>query len=353
MGLSVGIAGVSGYSGGELLRLLSFHPEFEIVWAGGKESAGCEIREVHPWLTTKSANSKAPALRIEALDNVTNLSGLDLLFLSLPAGESSRFLASLGERRPSKVVDIGPDFRLSAEQYKKWYGGEHPLAEELNQWIYGFTEAYRDKIASARHVANPGCYAIAALIALYPIVGELSLGGALFVDGKSGLSGAGRTAETRLQLSEATEDTTPYAVFGHRHQPEIEGVLQSLNPDTSVIFVPHLVPMARGLLVTAYAPLQSRKSSEFLLELYSSFYERAPFVTVSKEPPHTKAVRGSNYAVVSTAIQSGGGNGSHVAVLTAAIDNLGKGAAGSAIQNANVMFGFDETLGLQTPGLWP
>lgn len=353
MGFTVGVAGVSGYTGGEVVRLVSLHPDFDLGWVGGHGSAGRELRRVHPWLEVMPGGSTVAKMAINPLDDGVDLSGLDLLFVSLPAGESSAFLAALGGSRPARVVDIGPDFRLSAESFEEWYGKEHPLASELDEWIYGFTEAFRSRVAGARYVANPGCYATAALTALYPLAKERMLSGCVYIDGKSGLSGAGRGTADYLLLSEATEDASPYAVGGHRHHPEIEGTLRGIHPETSVVFVPHLVPMARGLLVTAYAPLRSRATAETVAELYLEVYASEPFVAVSEDPPHTKSVRGANSAVVHTAVQASGSEGNTVAIVTAAIDNLGKGAAGSAVQNANVMVGVDETAGLCFPGIWP
>lgn len=344
---------MSGYSGGEMLRLLVGHPAFEVCWLGGDTSSGLPLSEVHAWIESYPAAYELSGMEVQSIGATEDLSGLDVLFTCLPAGESSRLLASLGSRGPARVIDLGPDFRLPEKTYTKWYGKDHPLKEELGEWVYGFTEGYRCRIAKARYVANPGCYAYAALLALYPLAKQGVIEGRVFLDGKSGLSGAGRVVERRLLLSEAAEDTVAYAVGGHRHQPEIEHVLEDLCGPVSVVFVPHLVPMTRGLLVTAYVPLRSGITSESVLRAFSDSYEKEPFIAIVSAPPHTKVVRGSNMAAVHVVVREDEVGGGVVAVVTVAIDNLGKGAAGSAVHNANVMLGLDETAGLDRMPLWP
>ncbi|MER3521320.1 MAG: N-acetyl-gamma-glutamyl-phosphate reductase [Acidimicrobiia bacterium] len=348
-----GIAGVSGYAGGEILRLLACHPYLEIAWVGGEASTGTTLAELHPWLHESLDDRGLPRMKVQGVSESLDLSGLDLLFTCLPAGESSRYLAKLGAKTPDRIVDVGPDFRLPEETHLLWYGFSRPEEAGTGEWVYGFTEAYRSVISAAKRVANPGCYAYAALLALYPLAKEKVIRGEIFIDGKSGLSGAGRGAEKRLLLSEATENTVAYAVEGHRHQPEIEMVLEDLCGATMVVFVPHLVPMARGLMVTAYVPLSPDIGAETVSAIYSEIYAGEPFVAMTSAPPNTKAVRGSNMAAIHVAVRQRGNEGFKVAVATVAIDNLGKGAAGSAIHNANVMLGLDETAGLSSWGLWP
>ncbi len=311
------------------------------------------MTEVHPWMASLPNSEAFANLRLSSIEDSHDLSGLDLLFLSLPAGESSAFLEALGSGRPVRAVDLGPDFRLPASLFERHYARSHPLAGELDRWVYGFTEALRDKVADSRWVANPGCYAIAALIGLYPLARAGAIEGRVYVDGKSGLSGAGRKAEYRLLLSEGYEDVVAYSVGGHRHLPEIQTILEDVASPVSITFVPHLVPMARGLLVTCCVPVSASLGADELTELYSSAYGSEPFVHVVGEPPHTKAVRGTNAALVHAALQGSDGAKAAVAVVTVAIDNLGKGAAGSAVQNANLMLGLEETTGLQAAALWP
>lgn len=349
MGIRTGIAGASGYAGAELLRLLELHPEFEVVWAGASSSAGDLIGRHAPGLFVLEDLSLS--------DVATGIpGGLELLFLALPPGEAAGILASM-DSRPKWIVDLGADFRhRDPETYKAWYGLDHPVPKELDQWAYGLTEWNREAIGAATRVANPGCYPTAALLGLLPLAREgLLADGPLFVDGKSGLSGAGRSTVRQHAFSEAHGDVSVYALEGHRHLPEIEDQLALLGGDGAlpvagrITFVPHLVPMARGLMDTMLLSLASGITQPVLDDVFRSAYSGSKFVHYVDSPPHSKAVLGSNSALVASSVDGRTGS----AVVICAIDNLVKGAAGQAIQNANLMTGIEESTGLPKMGIWP
>jgi N-acetyl-gamma-glutamyl-phosphate reductase len=366
MSVRVAIAGVSGYTGSELFRLVSEHPSFEVAWVGGEKSAGKKLSEVLPWLSTSApgrseAGTKFDRLTVEPLSDIANAAkDVDLVFLALPAGIGGGIANEIAGVSQAKVVDLGPDFRLPQPLYERWYKRPHPAPALLEQgpdgaWIYGFTEALRDQIRKARFVANPGCFALASLIGLWPLARAGILSEAsVIIDGKSGLSGAGRSAEQRLLLAEGFEDVCAYATAGHRHLPEITRFFSSEcggASSTSVTFVPHLVPMSRGLLVTCYVVGREIPPYEEVLDTYQTCYGQETFVQLVDEPPHTKGVRGTNSAALNVVVQET--EGQRGIVVTVAIDNLGKGAAGSAVQNANLMAGLEEDCGLSRMALWP
>lgn len=349
MKIPTGVAGASGYTGAELVRLLQSHPNFDLVWAGAASSAGDRI------------GAQAPGLF--ALDDLVLgdiaagiPEGIELLFMALPSGEAAAMFAD-GRVEARWVVDLGADFRhKEPEKYEAWYGSAHPAPELLDQWAYGLSEWNRAEIEASNRIANPGCYSTAALLALLPIVGGgLLADGSIFVDGKSGVSGAGRSAARQHTFSEAYGDVSPYALAGHRHLPEIEDQLAALargepiSTSGRVVFVPHLVPMARGLVDTCFVPVSSHLSQADLDDAFEEAYEDSPFVKYVGEPPHSKSVGASNCALVSAARDVR----TDSAVVVCAIDNLVKGAAGQAIQNANLMTGLPEVTGLPTIGMWP
>ena len=247
------------------------------------------------------------------------------------------------------VVDIGADFRLrDPDAYATWYGAAHPAPQLLDQAVYGLTEWCREALRGARLVANPGCYPTAALLALMPFARAEALVGEVVVDAKSGISGAGRGAGADYLFTELAESTRAYGLGGHRHRPEIEQGLAAAGATPTVTFVPHLVPQSRGLLATCYLTLADDLDDDALAALLRGAYEAEPFVHVSDEPPATKQATGSNHAFVHARRV-----GERRAVVLAVIDNLGKGAAGQAIQNMNVALGLDETAGLGGLGLHP
>ncbi len=336
--MKVGIINVTGYTGVELARLLFQHPEVELASVTGRSAAGRKLEEVFPHLTGID-------LTIEAEPG-----DVELVFSAMPHKESAKEVIPLLERG-IKVVDISADFRLKdASEYERWYGFTHPAPKLLKEAVYGLPELYRSKIASAKLVANPGCYPTGAILALAPAVKASVIEPNIIIDSKSGVSGTGRTLSLLSHFSEANEDVSAYALEGHRHLPEIVQELKLLNPQTpSVTFVPHLVPMTRGILTTCYARLASGKSEKKLKELYLDFYKDEPFVRVASSPPHTKYTWGSNFCLVYPTIDHRTGR----LVVISCIDNLVKGASGQAIQNMNLMLGLPETSGLQALSVFP
>jgi N-acetyl-gamma-glutamyl-phosphate reductase len=285
------------------------------------------------------------------------LSGVDLAFSAMPHQESAKEVIPLLDRG-IKVIDISADFRLKeAAEYQSWYGFTHPAPQLLKQAVYGLAELYRSQVASAQLVANPGCYPTGAILALAPMVKENLIEPDIIIDSKSGISGAGRTLSSKTHYSEANEDVTAYGLDGHRHLPEIVQELGLLYPERllSVTFVPHLIPMTRGILTTAYASLTSskvvasEKGKAELKQLYMDFYKDEPFVKITEFPPHTKHTWGSNRCLIYPAIDPR----TERLIVISCIDNLVKGAVGQAIQNMNLMLGLPETTGLQALAVYP
>jgi N-acetyl-gamma-glutamyl-phosphate reductase len=328
----VGIVGVSGYGGGELLRLIAGHPSFELAYVAGEASAGQGLAQRFPWLAGRDEG----ALVIQPFDP-EKLPGIDLLFVSLPTGKSRDPLARVP--KTLKIVDLGGDHRF------------------VDGWTYGLTElpGQREQIARAVRLANPGCYPAAALLALAPLVKERLVElDAIVIDAKSGVTGAGRGGASALGYAETNEDLFAYGLGSHPHVPEIETALAQLGgAKASVAFTAHLVPMSRGLLATCYARAHGAANAKQIHEAASALYRDEPFVRVVAPDtgvgPHTGWATGSNFAFVAYAINSQTG----LVVALAAIDNLGKGAAGQALQNANLMTGQPESAGLLALALRP
>ena len=330
----VSIVGATGYTGGELLRILLRHPGIRVTHATSETFAGKNLSSVHPDLLGR-CGLVAEKLNVRAVARDT-----DAAFLCLPHGRSAdtakRFL-DLGVR----VIDLSADFRLkSLPGYRKWYGSAHPHPRLVPEAVYGLPEIHRRKIAGARLVANPGCYATASILALLPLAksGRIKPG-SVVIDAKSGVSGAGRKVEARYLFCETNENFLAYAVGRHRHAPEIEQELGA-----QVTFVPHLLPVNRGILVTAYADLKSPDSNAGLSELYRDFYRGEAFVKVLSPGafPELRAVQNSNFCHIGVATAARGRR----AVVVGVIDNLGKGASGQAVQNMNILLGMDEKSGL-------
>ncbi|MGD0138124.1 MAG: N-acetyl-gamma-glutamyl-phosphate reductase [Tepidisphaeraceae bacterium] len=324
MSIRVGIAGISGYGGGELLRLCAGHPAFEIVYAAGETSAGQKLVERFPGISPKLAD------QVIRKWEPASLPKLDLLFASLPTGQSKAALAAVPPG--VRIVDVGGDHRY------------------VDGWTYGLADVWPEKIRPAIRVANPGCYPSAALLAMAPIVaGGLADIRQIIIDAKSGISGAGRGGgEAKLGFAEVNEDVCAYGLPQHPHVPEITAAVLQLarKSETKIIFTPHLIPMTRGILATCY--LAGKATTAQCLESARKFYADRPFVRVVDQLPHSKWATGSNLVFVSYVVA-----GDNVIVALGAIDNLGKGAAGQAVQNANLMFGLPETSGLEGTGLWP
>ena len=343
MGYRIGIYGASGFAGGELIRLVDGHPDMDIEVLAGKSSAGSALGEVHPQL---SGGDRV----LRALDPALG-EGLDLAFLALPHGASAVLAMQLIDRGV-KVADLGSDFRLdSPARYEEAYGGGHPHPDQLGRWAYGIPELFGDMIRGVDRVAVPGCYPTSAILALGPLLeAGLVAPSPIIVDSMSGVSGAGRGAKPHLTFGAVDEGVVAYGVLTHRHRPEIEqGLEQASGQAPTVLFTPHLVPMQRGILSTCHAALSDGVSGSDVREALDAAYSSAPFVDVLDRPPQTRWVVGSNRCALSPHVDSRTGT----AVVLSAIDNLMKGAAGQAVQCANLMLGLDEAAGLPADGWMP
>lgn len=340
---SVAILGASGYAGGELIRFVDNHPHFEVLFLGAYRRAGQTLSTVHPQL---SGGERI----LEALD-VDRVAEADLVFMALPhgaSGEPAMLLSDSG----LKIVDLGSDFRLDTpERYAEAYGHDHPYPDQLGEWAYGIPELFSETIASADRVASPGCYPTSAIIPLAPLLASgLIEPSGIVVDSMSGVSGAGRGASEALQFGAVDESVKAYKVLSHRHRPEMERALDTFTSSTtSVLFTPHLVPMQRGLLSTIYAPAKPDTTIGTLKAAFDSQYEHSPFVRRIDDSPETRWVVGSNNLLASVHLDER----TATVVVVSAMDNLVKGAAGQAVQNANLMFGFNESTGLPTEGWMP
>jgi N-acetyl-gamma-glutamyl-phosphate reductase len=332
----VAILGASGYSALELLKLLLRHPHAEITALTTRQTEARHVGEVHPSLAGRLD------LQLENLSPSQVAERADCVFCCLPHGASAAAVAELLPRG-KKVVDLSADYRLhDATEYKKWYGVEHADPQRLGQAVYGLAELYRDRIKSAQLVANPGCYPTSAILALTPFLkaGAISPDG-IIIDSKSGVSGAGREPKPHLHYSECNESVSAYGVGTHRHMPEIDQVLSdAAGKQICVVFTPHLMPMDRGILTTAYAQPTDEFDDKSLLAILREFYADEPFVRVSSALPSTKQVAHTNYCDITARSVRGR------VVVISAIDNLVKGASGAAVQNFNLMHNFDETTAL-------
>ena len=346
--LRVAVFGASGYAGAELVRLLVAHPNVELGHLAANESAGRELAEVHPHL----AASPIGGWVLAPLDAASAADQASFAFLSLPHGASASLAPALVEAGLS-VVDLAGDFRLPSAAYPEWYGFEHPAPAWLEKAVYGLPEVFADDIAGASLVANPGCYPTPVVLGLAPLRAAGLIGpGPIVVDGKTGLSGAGRALAEATSYAVTEESVRPYRFPMHQHTPEMERVLQlASGTPATVSFVPHLVPSVRGVLVTCYSALQSGTTTDSLTNCLASAYADAPFVRVL--PPgdmaDTKRTRGSNLVE----LQAVADHRTGMAIVAGALDNLVKGAAGQAVQNMNLMAGFDPTAGLTATAVYP
>ena len=336
MTTSVAILGATGYTAYEAIKILLRHPDVEIVAATSRTEAGRPIASVHPALTNRLD------LVVESLSPEEVGERADCVFSCLPHKASAMQIpAILGAG--AKVVDFSADYRLdSADVFTQWYEVEHPDPERLGKVPYGLPELFRESIIPADLVANPGCYPTSAILALAPLMrAGLIERDDLIIDSKSGVSGAGRTPKLVNLYPECNESIMAYGIGTHRHRPEIEQILGSTSGgDVSVIFTPHLVPMDRGILTTAYARPIGAPSEADLFDTLRAAYKDEPFVRVVEHLPATKHVANTNFCDVSVRVVGG-------RVLTvSAIDNLIKGASGAAVQNFNLMFGYEETTAL-------
>jgi N-acetyl-gamma-glutamyl-phosphate reductase len=337
--MKIGVVGASGYAGGELLRLLAFHPHFKVTAITAHSNAGEQITSVHPQLQSYSGrkfNAFSPA----------DFESCDLIFLALPHGESAKVISQL--LATAKIVDLGADYRLeSAQQWSKYYGGDY-----AGSWTYGLAdiEPFQSLISKSTRVANPGCYATSIALGAAPASTIADLSDVVVV-AASGTTGAGRSAKINLIASEVAGSLTSYKFGGvHQHTPEIEQALTKISGvEAKISFTPILAPMPRGILSTITAKLSKNVSTEEVHAIYVKYFENSQFVTVLPigAMPKTAALTGSNHVQIQVAVDK------HTKrlVVSVAIDNLGKGAAAQAIQNANLMSGLDEAAGLSFDGL--
>lgn len=341
----VAVLGASGYTGGDLLRFLLFHPEVEVTHITAEKHAGKKIGDVLPHLRGFLN------LELQPLDVKSVADDVEIVFTALPHGTSAKIVEELVERG-KKVIDLGADFRLSYPVYKEWYG-EHPCPDLIPDAAYGITELFKDKIAKAKLVANPGCYSESAILGLAPVLKNRMIEEhSIIIDSKSGVSGAGRSPELALHFCEVNEGVKAYKIGEHRHTPEIEEVLSNYSGlDVKVSFTPHLIPMDRGILSTIYMRLKEEVTTGELLDIYGDFYRDKRFIRIAPEKiyPSTGDVRGSNFADIG--IRANPKN--KTAVIISVLDNLVKGASGQAVQNMNVMMGFPESAGLGMTPVFP
>jgi N-acetyl-gamma-glutamyl-phosphate reductase len=343
----IGILGASGYTGADAVRLLARHPHAEITALTANTHAGKTMDEVFPHLFMVELP------RLKEWEQV-DWTKLDAVFCGLPHGTTQEIIAAVLAANPAiKILDMSADFRLrDMKTYAQWYGHEHRAPALQGEAVYGLTEFYRKKIASARLVACPGCYPTAALLSLLPIAkAKLIDVDDIVIDAKSGITGAGRGLKQNTQFSESGEGLSPYSVGTHRHAPEIEQEIGiAAGSAVTVNFTPHLIPMSRGELCTSYVKLRGG-SADDLREALADAYRNEPFVHVAKKGvlPQTQNVRGSNYVQIGVFAD----RIKNRAIVISVLDNLVKGSAGQAIQNMNLMLGFAETTGLEQIALFP
>ena len=348
--IAVGIVGGTGYTGVELLRLLLRHSQVQVRLLTSRTEAGKRVADMFPNLRGHTD------LEFSDLD-IEQLKQCDVVFFATPHGVAMKHAEALVEAG-TKVIDLAADFRLQdLTQFEKWYGMSHSCPALLKDSVYGLTELNREKIKQAQVIGNPGCYPTTVQLGLAPLLKaqeNLIDPKSIIIDAKSGVSGAGRKADLGMIYSENADNFKAYGVAGHRHHPEIVEALENISGQKGqfdqLLFVPHLVPMIRGMLSTIYVDLTEQGQQLDLQSLYEKFYQNERFVDVMppKSSPETRSVRGANELRIALYQPQ-----PHKLIVLVAQDNLVKGAAGQAVQNMNIMFGFDEATGLEGIGLLP
>jgi N-acetyl-gamma-glutamyl-phosphate reductase len=339
--LKVAVAGATGYTGEELIRILVRHAHADIRYVSGKEERPSKIQDIFPYLRGRLD------LSCNAFDPEEAIRKSDFIFLSLPHTVSMRF-APIFLKAGKRVVDISADYRLRDEKiYERFYKTPHADRAYLEKAVYGLPELHREKIRKAALVANPGCYPTGAILGLLPgVAAGLFDCESIVIDAKSGVTGAGRKAEKSLNFSEVNENFKAYKLFEHQHVPEIRQELSfAAGKNTDVLFVPHLLPLNRGILSTIYVRLKKKMDTAGLIARYQKHYAQEPFVNVYPDGalPELKHVTHTNFCDIGLRVESS----KNAAVVVTAIDNLVKGAAGQAVQNMNLMAGFEETDGFE------
>jgi N-acetyl-gamma-glutamyl-phosphate reductase len=342
--IKAGIVGATGYTGVELMRLLAQHPQVQLEVVTSRTEAGKAVSAFFPSL-------RGIIEQVYVEPDVDTLAACDVVFFATPNGTAMQSTPALLEKGV-RIIDLSADFRLKdVQEWEQWYGQPHECPQLLAEAVYGLPELNRDRIRQARLVANPGCYPTAVQLGFLPLLeNRLVNPGSLIADAKSGVSGAGRKLALMYQYCEAADSFTAYAAKGHRHLPEIKQGLQSVSAGpVGLVFVPHLLPMIRGIHATLYATLHD--PSVDLQHIYEQRYRDEPFVDVmpAGSHPNTSSVRGTNVCRISCHVPQNG----NTAVILAVEDNLVKGAAGQAIQNLNIMFGLPETTGLVAAACYP
>ena len=345
--IKVGIIGATGYAGGELVRLLMGHQQAEIKWYGSRSYIDKKYYEVYQNFF-QIVDDRCLG---DSMDELSRM--VDVIFTATPQGFCSSLMSEEILSR-TKVIDLSADFRIKdVDIYEKWYGINHSSPKLIQEAVYGLCEINRNDIKTARLVANPGCYPTCTALSIYPLLKEGLINiNSIIVDAKSGTSGAGRSAKTDNLYCEVNENIKAYTVTDHRHTPEIEEQLSyAAGNDVKINFTPHLVPMNRGILITAYASLNNDTTYEEVKAAYDKYYNLEKFVRVLDKDvyPQTKWVKGSNYVDVNFKIDTR----TNRIIIMGAMDNLIKGAAGQAIQNMNLMFGIEETTSLIQVPMFP
>ena len=333
-----GVLGTSGYTGREVFALLLGHPGVRLTYVAANNTVG-DMSRIFPEFLNRTT------LVCRKLDIKETVKKCDVVFLALPHTESMQVVPKL-LKAGLKVIDLSADYRFkSSKIYKTWYGHKHEDKKNLSKAVYGLPELFRQKIKNANFIANPGCYPTASILGLAPLVACVQDIGSIVIDAKSGTSGAGRKATVALHFCEVNENFKAYKVLNHQHAPEIEQYLSGIaGKPTSVHFVAHLLPITRGILNTMYVQLKTGTTLNQLHSLYEKFYKIEPFVRLHPlgDQPEIKNVAKTNFCDIGLAVS----RDKKMVVITSAIDNLVKGAAGQAVQNMNIMYGFNETEGL-------
>jgi len=337
----VAVLGATGYVGAELLRILSRHPGVELAFVSSEQYRGRRASDVYPSLVGYAD------LVLEAPDPAAAAERAEIVFTALPHGASAPIVAAL-RARDRLVIDQSADFRLrDLRVYAQWYGDHHAAPELVREAVYGIPELYRDAMRTTRLVAVPGCYPTCALLGLVPLARAGLLREPVVIDAKSGTTGAGRAAKVEQLFAEVNENFRPYAIAGHRHGPEIDQELAAAGAPVGTVFVPHMLPLARGMECTMYVRIPDAPSLD---ELFARAYRDEPCIVLrGAEPPTIREVRGTNRCAIGWRYDAPTG----YAVVMSALDNLGKGAAGQGVQCMNVVLGLDESTGLDAPGLVP
>ena len=339
--IRVGIFGGSGYGGSELLRILLFHPNVELVFVTANEQAGKPIGEVH-----RNLHGLTELSFVKAPEDLQNL-GVDCVFLALPHGQAMQVVPSLPT--PVKAIDLSGDFRLRDQSvFEKHYKQAHTAMSSQADFVYGLTETNREAITTARFISNPGCFATATLLGLAPLVAANTITGRVVVDAKTGSSGSGAKAAANTHHPQRMNSFYAYKPFTHQHVPEIEQELEHVGDWTSeLVFMTHSLPVARGIFASIYAEAKTELTEDALRKIFEDYYRGSFFVRLVNGSPDINWVKTTNFCDIGFAVR-----GKQIVVFST-IDNLVKGAAGQAVQNMNLMFGLDEKIGLLLPGTNP